>query len=241
MNVWMLLVTLLIFPLSLIQAQEEEKVLPTPEQISLYMSAYDQQYDSEHADVYAKFYERLLVGRESLQNTTICSSFEALKQKEVDQLNPASPDYHQSLGRLDGLWDARKVGCEGAFTHVANLKKRYNDEIKTRLANEANVGQKLVVIKLELLGMDPSELQRSCLNSNKLQGLIEVFLADELVPSDRLDYIQSHCSLIAGQINEILNDVARAHAETQDIAAEASNVPVRVFSGDRRPAFGNAR
>jgi hypothetical protein len=238
MKVWMLMI-LSMFSLSSLQAQEEEKVLPTQEQIAAYMSAYDSQYDDEYKEIFSKFFDRLIVGRESLDNDNICMGFESHKQQEVDLLNELNPDYHQQLGRLDGLWDARKVGCQGAFEHVASLKKRYNDEIKTRLALGTNLGEKIVIIKLELLGYEPADLPRSCLNHERLQGLIEVFLKDELVAGDRLDYTQSHCSAIARQVNEILNDVAVAHANSQDIAAE-SNVPVRVFSGERRPADGAA-
>jgi len=241
MRTWMLFLSLISLPLISIQAQEDERVLPTQEQIQAYMAAYDSQYDSEHSSFYSHHHDRLLLGRDSLSQSNICMNYDNAKKSEVDKLNTQGPQYHEQLGRLDGLWDARKVGCQGAFESIANLKQRYDDEIRPRLANDVNLGDKIVVIKLELLAMEPADLQRSCLNHARLEGIIQVFLSEDLRPGDRLDYTQSHCTAIARQINNILDDVAVAHRNNQDIAEE-SGVPVRIFSPSvRKPAETTAR
>lgn len=215
----------------------------TPEQIRAYMSSYDQTYDNEHERMKNEVVEGLLTGLVRLDQERFCYQFDERKEVKLLSLEQSDPQYHAQLGAIDGEYDAKKVGCLEGYAFMKQQVEYYAQNIRPRWKEGIELGQKVAAIKLEIFDARVSTLERSCLNSPKVLGIVRIFLQDEQKADDRLSAIQADCQGQARQIVAIHQEILEREQSNQLLANEGEEAPsMRVFSPrvDRVPAAGGA-
>jgi hypothetical protein len=193
----------------------------TREQVFQYMKNYDQAYEENHKLMFANIEYGVLVGQMSLQGADYCrEQIKKAKDIELSRLNPHDLDFHTRLGAVDGKWDGRKEGCSDAMQVMAQRKQMYEKQMKPRWVNGVALGQKVAALQLELFSESVYELERGCLNAQRVQGMVKFFMSDEVSPDEQLSRVQLDCqgqARLVVQVYEQNQERMIASKETQNV------------------------
>lgn len=166
----------------------------TREQVFQYMKSYDQEFEKNQKLMFDNIEYGILVGQLGLEGADYCRArIKKAKDIELSRLNPHDKNFHMDLGKVDGKWDGRKEGCANAMQIMAQRKQMYEKEMKPRWVNGIALGQKVAALQLELFSESVYELERGCLNAEKVQGMVKFFMPDEVSPDDQISRVQLDC------------------------------------------------